>query len=265
MAALTEAAGDLLVHRTGIPYRMDEGLGSRARIGVIVLSSDRSIEHEFRLLLNLPGVAFYESRIPNSRDISRETLMEMAKDITAATEVIMPGDPLDVVAYACTSGAMVIGNEAVAEKIHAARPGVAVSTPMAAGVAALKALGAKRLCFVAPYLEEINHAMRRVFLDAGFEVPVMGSWNEPDDAKVARISQESIREVILELGSDDKTDAVFLSCTSLRLTEQVEALEAEIGKPVTSSNHAIAWHCLRLAGYQDPVPNVGHLFRLPLE
>jgi len=264
MAALSEVASDLLVHRTGIPYRMDEGLGSRARIGVIVLSSDRSLEHEFRLLLNLPGVAFYESRIANSQEIRPETLMEMAKGITAATEVILPGDPLDVVAYACTSGAMVIGDNVVAEKIHAARPEVAVTTPMAAGVAALKALSAKRLCFIAPYLEEINHAMRGVFLDAGFDVPVMGSWNEPDDAKVARISPESIRDVILDLGSDDKTDAVFLSCTSLRLTEQIEALEAEIGKPVTSSNHAIAWHSLRLAGCQDPVPNVGSLFRLPL-
>ena len=55
-------------------------------------------------------------------------------------------------------------------------------------------------------------------------------------------------------------DAVFVSCTSLRLTEIVAELEADIGIPVTSSDHAMAWHCLRLAGVKDTVPGVGRLF-----
>ena len=251
----------LEVHKTGMAYRLDGGLGDRARIGLIVLATDQSIEHEFRCLLNLPGVAVYHSRIENSPNITPETLAEMADGITDATRVIMPGLPMDVIAYACTSGAMVIGAEAVAEKIHAARPGVACTTPMAATVAALQALGARRVCFIAPYIEEINRAMRAYLVEAGFEVPVMGSWNEADDTKVARISPASIREAALALGGDERTDAVFLACTSLRLAEQVEALEAELGKPVTSSDHAIAWHCLRLAGCDETVPGAGALFK----
>jgi maleate isomerase len=31
---------------------------------------------------------------------------------------------------------------------------------------------------------------------------------------------------------------------------------------VTSSNHALAWHCLRLAGVDDQIPGFGKLFRL---
>ena len=41
-------------------------------------------------------------------------------------------------------------------------------------------------------------------------------------------------------------DGVFVACTSLRVAALVEDLEAELGKPVTSSNHAMAWHALRL-------------------
>jgi maleate isomerase len=37
-----------------------------------------------------------------------------------------------------------------------------------------------------------------------------------------------------------------------------------LGKPVTSSNHAMAWHCLRLAGVDDALPQFGRLFTLPL-
>ncbi len=45
-----------------------------------------------------------------------------------------------------------------------------------------------------------------------------------------------------------------------RAQQAVERLEAEIGKPVTSSNHALAWHCLRLANYKDAVPGFGRLY-----
>jgi maleate isomerase len=51
-----------------------------------------------------------------------------------------------------------------------------------------------------------------------------------------------------------------VSCTSLRLAENVAAIEAEVGIPVTSSDHALAWHSLRLAGVTDVVPGAGRLF-----
>jgi maleate isomerase len=57
---------------------------------------------------------------------------------------------------------------------------------------------------------------------------------------------------------------VFVSCTSVRLAEAAEAIEAEIGLPVTSSNHAMAWHALRLAGIDEPMPQWGRLFTCPL-
>jgi maleate isomerase len=57
-------------------------------------------------------------------------------------------------------------------------------------------------------------------------------------------------------------DAVFVSCTSLRIAELVPELESKIGKPVISSNFAMAWHALRLAGVDDCEPQRGRLFAL---
>ncbi len=56
-------------------------------------------------------------------------------------------------------------------------------------------------------------------------------------------------------------DAVFVSCTTLRVAGIVEAAERQLGKPVISSNLALAWHSLRLAGYRRPVPGFGELLR----
>ena len=106
--------------------------------------------------------------------------------------------------------------------------------------------------------------MRQHIQENGFEVPVMGSWNLEDDSKVARISEDTIRDAVLGLGNSEVVDAVFVACTSMRLVDRVESLEQELGKPVTSSNHALAWHCLRLARYDDTLPGVGRLFHCGL-
>lgn len=255
---------ELLIDRQQLRYELDDGPGHRARIGVIVLATDHSLEYEFRRMLNVPGVAFYESRIPNSATVTKEALGKMAASMTQAADLILPGMDLDVVAYGCTSASMVIGFERIHAEIRKARPGVACTTPMEAVFAALKTLNAKRICFIAPYSDDINRSMRAFLQEYGFEVPVMGSWNLTDDNTIARISPRSIREAILELGSSAVVDAVFLSCTNLRLADDVETLEQELGKPVTASNHALAWHCLRLAGIDDPVAGYGRLFRLGL-
>ena len=42
----------------------------------------------------------------------------------------------------------------------------------------------------------------------------------------------------------------------------VAALEQEIGKPVVTSNQALAWDALRLAGVSDSLPARGRLFTL---
>ena len=57
-------------------------------------------------------------------------------------------------------------------------------------------------------------------------------------------------------------DAIFISCTGLRAVDAVEPLEAETGMPVVTSNQAMAWHALRLAGYDAPVEGFGRLLRL---
>lgn len=256
---------DPVVNRTHMPFELDGGVGARASLGLIVLATDGTIEYEFRRVLEaLPGVALYESRILNSASITPETLKAMENGIAPATEMILPGEPLDVVAYGCTSASMVIGEERVAACIRRARPEVACTTPITGALAALRALGAKRIALLTPYIDEINRFMRDYIEARGFTVPVMGSFNEEDDRKVARISPASVRDAALELGRSEHVDSVFVSCTNIRLLDVVTELEAELGKPVTSSNHAIAWHALRLAEIGDELPQFGTLFTKPL-
>ena len=126
----------------------------------------------------------------------------------------------------------------------------------------MKALGCRRVALLTPYIDRINRMMRDYILARDLAVPAMGSFNHEEDNEVARIDAASVRAAALEIGRHRDVDGVFVACTSLRVAALVEDLEAELGKPVTSSNHAMAWHALRLAGVKEPLPGRGRLFRV---
>jgi maleate isomerase len=247
-----------------LPFDADGGIASRARIGLIVLATDYTIEHEWRRIMSdLEGVALYESRIFNDSRITPETLRAMEPRIADAAGVILPGDDLDVVAYGCTSASMAIGEEKVFENIRSVRAGVRCTTPITAAFAAFRAFGARRIGVLTPYRADVNRIVADYIRARGFDVPVFGSFNEENDAKVARISPAAVKAGIDAIRQRAAVDAVFVSCTSVRLAEAAADIESDIGLPVTSSNHAMAWHALRLAGVDDRMPQFGKLFTLP--
>jgi maleate isomerase len=256
---LTPSDDTLLIEH--LPFDTDRGIASRARIGLIVLATDYTIEHEWRQIMTpLAGVALYESRIFNDQQITPETLRAMEPRIATAADVILPGSDLDVVAYGCTSASIAIGEEKVFEKIRSVRPNSRCTTPITAAFAAFRALGAKRIGVLTPYRADVNRIVAAYIAARGFTVPVFGSFNEENDGIVARITPASIKAGIATILGAAKVDGVFVSCTSVRLAEAAAAIEAEIGIPVTSSNHAMAWHALRLAGVGDAMPQWGRLF-----
>jgi maleate isomerase len=248
-----------------LPFATDGGIAARARIGLIVLATDYTIEHEWRqIMAPLRGVGLYQSRILNDAQITPDTLRAMEPRIAAATDVILPGSPLDVVAYGCTSASMAIGEEKVFARIRSVRPEAKCTTPITAAFAAFRAFGARRIAVLTPYRADVNAIVAEYIRARGFEVPVFGSFNEENDGVVSRITGASVRNAILAIKDRAAADAVFVSCTSVRLAESAAEIEAETGLPVTSSNHAMAWHALRLAAVKDAMPEWGRLYSLPL-
>ena len=248
-----------------LPFTTRRTIGAKARIGLVVLASDYTIEHEFRDVLRLidePETALYQSRIANAPNITPETLAAMGPMVTETAERLLPGDNLHVLAYGCTSASFVLGPEQVNDMLRNAKPMAETTNPASAAFAALNALGAKRIAVLTPYRSDVNVHVHRGLLDAGFEVPIFGSFNEEMDPVVADIDTDSLANALKLLTSIHRVDAAFVSCTSIRLVHAIETLETALGIPVTSSNHAIAWHCLRLAGYNEMPDGLGRLFKL---
>ena len=252
------------INLQNLPHQLDESLRSRAAIGLVVLATDHVIENEFQKILNLQGVALYQSRIFNEPSVNTETLSAMESRLENSVKLILPGMPLDVVAFGCTSASMVIGPSRIHEICQKAKPGVRVTNPFTAAIEALRTMEVSRIALLTPYRDDLNQQMRSNFEKEGIQVPAMASFNVEDDNRVGRIAPASIEAVALEIGKHSSVDGIFVACTNLRIAERVHFLEQKLGKPLTSSNHAMAWHTLSLAGISHSHAGWGRLFeRMP--
>lgn len=252
---------DSAIHETIVQADFDNGIATRAALGVVVLQTDESLEPELHQAFPERDVALHHSRIPNADEVTPETLRAMSEELPRALSLLPTARPLDVVAYACTSASTVIGQDKVADLINAAHPGAATTDPISAVIAACRHANARRLAMLTPYAPAVSAAMRELLENAGFEITAIASFNQSSDRMVARLTPRCVRDAALQLGKGDNVDAVFASCTNLRSFTILDEVEASIGKPIISSNAALAWHMRTLAGLDATTEGPGSLLR----
>lgn len=251
------------------PYELDGGIGTKAHIGMIVMDNDQTLSHEARAMLTLPGVALYESRIStpgnSETSLSVDLLTDAFSGLDGALAQINSRRASDVVALGCTSAAMIIGPQELQRRVRAIHPKAHVIDPFSGIVAGLSALNAKRLGYVSPYPRDVAEKMIDAIEAEGFSVPVAAEFSKV--GSVVRfdspfISAESIKSAVRDLAAEDVIDTIIVSCTQMRAASVIEALEAETRKNIITSNQALCWQALRLAGYSESVKGWGKLFTL---
>lgn len=240
------------------PFTLDKGYGDKVALGLIVLATDETLEPEIAPVIHRAGIPLYQSRISSHPDVTRETLLQMESDLPTAAGLLPTGVNFAAIGYGCTSASTIIGPQRVAVAIQTAHPDVPVTDPITAVIAALAKLRVKRLGFVTPYIADVSAAMRQMLEHHGIEISAFASFSQVEERVVARISEESVLQAVQNVGQN--CDAVFTSCTNLRSFNIIAQAETRIGKPVISSNSALAWHMMRLAGMQGQIAGPGHLF-----
>ena len=227
----------------GFPFRSTSK--ANKKLGLIVLQADQTIENELRKII--PNQCdLHHSRIPSEPQVTPETLKQMTKDLPAASSLFPTNLNLDVIAYACTSGATIIGPSKVENIIRKVHKSVEVTDPISATYDALQILKAKRIGFVSPYIMSVSREIRNYFISKGFEIPSAISFDQESESVVASINEGDTLKAIETVASEE-VDAVFVSCTNLKSFSILDEAERVTGKPVLSSNQALAWSMLRKA------------------
>lgn len=243
-----------------LPSTQEAGYGSGPAIGLIVLSTDETLEPELRTLTTEPATSLYHSRIAFDPVVTKDTLALMEAQLPASLALFSKHIAFNAIGYGCTSGATVIGSARIAQIVQEYFPGVKVTDPINAVIAACKELGVSRMGLLTPYSLDVSAAMQALLEEHGIQITSFATFNETQDHRVARISESAILDGMLQLGNSD-CEVVFASCTSLRCFGVIEQAEKALGKPVISSNSAFAWHLHKLAGVENPASGPGQLFR----
>ncbi|MFM0205092.1 ectoine utilization protein EutA [Paraburkholderia fungorum] len=250
------------IHLAGRVPRLDERAFHK-RIGLVILATDHTTEPDFARLVANERIGVYVNRVPYANPVTAENLLAMRPSLTAGAALILPDETLDVVMYSCTSASVMIGEVEIERAIHAAKSEAEVVTPTAAAVAALKALGARRISVLTPYTVETSRPMAEYFTARGFIIDRFTCIGLSDDREMARISHDDIVAFARDATAEE-SDALFISCTAVRAAAVIARIEAALGKAVVSSNLATAWMCLRLCGDNAVKPERGRLMTLPL-
>lgn len=229
----------------------------RARIGVIVPSGNILAEDQLRAMLpDEIGMHVTRLRLTGSSDAD---LDGMLRDLPLAAGLLADAR-VDLMAFNCTavSTRSPEADAAIATDI-ATRTGIPAVTTATALTAGLAALGTRRIVLVTPYIAPVVEREAAFLAHAGIEV--LGRCGAGIDSNwdMATAPARRWHDLTLE-HRDDAAEAYVLSCTAIDTARIVAPLEAELGRPVLTSNQALAWHAARRVGAPPRANGYGALF-----
>lgn len=239
--------------------RFEAGRNARAKIGMVLIPNEQTIEDEM-LRVAPAGVGVYFSRAVMPHEISTAALARCGDTLADAAGRILPDDGLDVIAFACTSGSIAVGEERARAELARGAPGARATTLVTGVRRALDAFGARRIAVGTPYTDELNTTVARYLRGHGYEIANFQGLGLEYDHQMTRVAPDFLVEFAEAIDRPD-ADAVLISCGALRTLEVVEKIERRLGKPVVASNQAMLWDCLRLAGVGDRPDGMGRLLR----
>lgn len=240
-----------------IPLRFNDE-ESFLRVGLIVLATDLTSEHDFMKLCAHPQIRLHVSRTAYQNPVTPENLTAMERGLASSASLLAPGVGLAAVYFSCTSAGAILGDKLVADRIQSVKGAVPVITPLSAASMALKSLQIKRLSVLTPYTGDVARPVGDYFSRDGFTVCNVSCMGLEDDRDMARLESESIVAAAEKTISDD-ADALFISCTALRSARIATLIEEKIGRPVVTSNQAAAWHVLKIIKIKPDLPDYGRL------
>ena len=228
------------------------------KVGLIALSTDQTIEKDFKHICNNLPVDIFINRIHNKNPLTKENLLKMREDLVSVTNKILPDEKLNTIAYGCTSGTIAIGEDSIKKKILSVKPDCYVTNPITSTIKAFKLMNIKKIALFTPYPDAVNKTILEYFTKKDITVSSFASLHLNLDSEFANVDPNYILEISSTLEVKN-ADALFISCTALPVLNIIHKLEKIIRKPVLSSNQTLIWDTLRSIGYNSPIQGYGKL------
>lgn len=230
---------------------------SNPRIGVVTLSTDFTIEQDYRRICHNLPVDIFVNRIPFENPCTHENYLKMYNYLPSIVEQILPKQKIDTIAYGCTSGTIAIGKDKIESQIHKSKPEAYVTTPITSAIKAFKKLNIEKIAILTPYPRLVNKSVFD-YLNKLIRIDTFSSFNLDSDSDIAKVDPNFLIDTLQSINSSN-IDAIFVSCTALKILEVLQIAEDMIQIPIISSNQAMIWDSLRSVKIKSSVNGFGKL------
>ena len=240
------------------------------RIGQIVPSSNTTMETEIPALLRAreAGAAerfsFHASRM-RMKQVTKDELAKMDGDSDRCA-LELSDARVDVLGYACLVAIMSMGRgyHRVSEaRLHGRtvdNGGPApVVTSAGALVEGLRALGARKIALLAPYMKPLTALVVDYIEHEGFEVLDALSLEISDNLEVGARDPRAPIEISRKLNTANCDAVVISACVQMPSLASVEPVQARVGLPVVSSSVCTTWRMLKALQLPAMAPGGGAL------
>ena len=240
------------------------------RIGQIVPSSNTTMETEIPAMLRrreaiLPERFTFHSSRMRMHKVTKEELESMNREsLRCAAE--LADARVDVMSTACLVAIMAMGpgyhRETEAQLTKVARDNncnAPVMTSAGALVDGLKAMGAKRVALLAPYMRPLTDLVVKYIETEEIEVQDSICFEIPDNLEVGRRDPMQLSEDVKKLNIKGVDAVVLSACVQMQSLPAIQIVQDRIGIPVTSTAVCTTWKMLKLLGLQATVPDAGAL------
>lgn len=241
--------------------------GYRAKIGVVVPSTNTVVEHDCAMLAP-HGVTFHVGRsyVEHPEMNDHETFMGLQKQIgdsiAGALRDVMTVGPTHMMMgmSAPTFCNGVTGNADFHRDVTEQVGGIPVTTGASSCRAALEALEVKRIAVFSPYQPVADRWVDQYFGEAGFDVLQVTGLRIPTATAIAEVGPGHVVDVLKQIDGPE-VEAIVQVGTNLSMIRVADQAEHWLGKPVIAINAATIWHTLRMAGFDDTWGDAGTLLR----
>ncbi|MPV86011.1 aspartate racemase/maleate isomerase family protein [Ostreibacterium oceani] len=208
---------------------------SRPKVGMIVLSTDLTCEHDFHYLRHKRQIEFdvFVNRIHFQNPITSKSLSDMLFELPSAAAQILPDTTLDALVFNCTAASALLGEARIKQAIDL--PNTPIITTAAASLQSIQSAGYTHIDLLCPYSQSVSYQLAEYFSQQGLTITSLTYLDIDDDRDIACVSPASIVQAA-KGAVTTAGQALFISCTALQVVGALDALQNHIKKPIFSSN-----------------------------
>ena len=235
------------------------------RLGMLTPSSNTVLEPlTAAMLADLPDTSAHFGRFRVLKiSMEDDALSQFTNEpMLAAAELLADAQVQSICWNGTSSGWLGFDTDRTLIAEIEARTGIKACSSILAMNELLEKLGAKRVAFGTPYLDEIQTRILANYRAEGYEIAGEKHLGDPGNFSFATYSEADILELCRAVATESP-DAITIYCTNFRGARLAPIIEAETGIPVLDSVSTALWKSLQIAG-DDParIKGWGKLFNV---